>query len=117
MAAADPSNGEQKVAAAKRHRIEWYAGAVLFIAFIGAHLLISARAAVKVAGVACVITGVLWMLRRSVPIGIEGRAPSFYLGGWAAFLAGLAIVVVGGGLLAYSTLVACVLGWTLTDEC
>ena len=101
----------------KHLRIEWYAGAIFFISFIGVHLMFGAKAAVRVAGVACVATGVLWMFRRSVPVGIEGRAPSFYLGGWAAVLAGLAIGVVGVGLLTYSALAACLLGWALAGEC
>jgi hypothetical protein len=105
------------MAAQKRYRMEWFAGAIVFIAFIGAHLLINASAAVKVAGGACVITGILWMFRRAVPLGVEGRAPSAYLGGWAAFLAGLAMVIIGGGLLAYSGLAACVLGWASAGEC
>lgn len=101
----------------KRYQIEWYAGAVVFIAFIGAHLMFGAKVAVKVAGVACVATGILWMLRRAVPVGVEGRPPSFYLSGWAAVLAGLAITIVGVGLLAYSGLAACLLGWAPAGEC
>lgn len=101
----------------KQHRFEWFAGAVFFITFVGAHLLVSARAAVKVAGAFCVVTGLWWMFRRSVPVGIEGRAPSFYLDGWIAILAGLSMALVGGVLLAYSTLVACVLGWASVGEC
>jgi hypothetical protein len=34
----------------KRHRFEWYAGVVVFIAFIAAHLMFGAKAAVKVLG-------------------------------------------------------------------
>ena len=101
----------------KRHRFEWYGGVIAFIAFIGVHLLFDAKAAVKVAGVACLATGMLWMFRRSVPVGIEGRAPSFYLGGWTAVLAGLAIAAVGVGLLAFSALAACLLGWAPAGEC
>ncbi len=101
----------------KRHRLEWYVGAAFFIAFVGAHLMFSAKAAVKVIGLACVATGILWMYRRSVPVGIEGRAPSFYLGGITALLAGLVMAVVGICLLAYSGLAACLLGWALDGEC
>ena len=101
----------------KRHRIEWYAGLIFFIAFIGAHLLLSAKAAVKVAGVACVASGLLWMIRRSVAVGIEGRPPSFYLGGLAAFVVGAALLVLGVALLAYSALATCLLGWAPAGGC
>ena len=101
----------------KRHRIEWYAGLIFFIAFIGAHLLFGAKAAVKVAGIACVASGLLWMIRRSVPVGIEGRAPSFHLGGFAALVAGAAMLAVGVALLAYSALATCLLGWAPDGEC
>lgn len=101
----------------KRHRIEWYAGLIFLIAFIGAHLLFSAKATVKVAGVACVATGLLWMIRRSVAVGIEGRPPSFYLGGFAAVITGAAMLAVGVALLAYSALATCLLGWAPDGEC
>ena len=100
-----------------RHRFEWYAGAVVFIAFIAAHLMFGAKAAVKVLGVACVATGLLWMVRRSVPVGIEGRAPSFYLGGWGAILAGLAMLAVGVVMLTYAAVAVCLLGWGSAAEC
>lgn len=65
----------------KHPQIEWYSGALVFITFIGAHLIFGGKAAVRVAGIACVVTGFLWILRRSVPFGIEGGAPSLYLKG------------------------------------
>jgi hypothetical protein len=79
----------------KRHRIEWYVSTIFFIAFVCADLLLSAKAAVRVAGVVCMATGSLWIFRRSVPVGIEGRPPSYFLNGWIAILAGLAIAAVG----------------------
>lgn len=105
------------ISSEKRHRIEWYAGLIFFIAFIGAHLFFSARTAVKVAGVACVASGLLWMIRRSVAVGVEGRPPSFYLGGLAAFVVGAAMLAVGVALLAYSALATCLLGWAPAGEC
>jgi hypothetical protein len=101
----------------KRHRVEWFAGAIVFVVFIAAHLMFGAKAAVKVLGVTCVMTGALWMFRRSVPVGIEGRAPSFYVGGWSAVLAGLAIAAIGIGLLTYSSLAVCLLGWGADADC
>ena len=101
----------------KRHRIEWWTGAIVFVVFIGAHLVFGARAAVKVAGAACLVTGLYWMLRRSVPVGVEGRAPSLYLGGWAAVLAGLVIMAFGIALLVHSVVAVCLLGWGSDGEC
>ncbi|WP_232077312.1 hypothetical protein [Variovorax sp. PBL-E5] len=117
MAAVDHTNKEQAVSSKKRYQLEWYTGAMFFVTFIGAHLIFGAKTAVKVAGVACVATGILWMFRRTVPVGVEGRAPSFYLGGWAAVVVGVAIAIVGVCLLAYSGLAACLLGWAPAGEC
>lgn len=100
-----------------RHRVEWYAGASVFVAFIAAHFMFGAKAAVKVLGVACVATGLLWIFRRSVPVGVEGQAPSFYLRGWGAIFAGLAMLAVGVLLLSYSAVAVCLLDWGSAGEC
>jgi hypothetical protein len=117
MVVDDLADEERTVSSEKHLRLEWYAGAIFFCSFIGAHLMFGAKAAVRVAGVACVATGILWMVRRSIPVGIEGRAPSAYVAGWPAVLAGLAIGAVGVGLLIYSALAACLLGWAPVGEC
>lgn len=119
MVGVDPTEKEKSVSYQKhnRHQVEWYAGAIVFAIFVGAHFMFGIKAAVKVAGAACVATGILWMLRRSVPVGIEGRPPSHDLRGWGAVLAGLVITVVGLALLAYSGLAACLLGWASDGEC
>lgn len=101
----------------KRHRFGWFTGAVVFITFIAAHLMFGAKTAVKVLGVTCVATGLLWMFRRSIPVGIEGRAPSFYLEGWGAIFAGLAILAVGVLMLVYSAVAVCLLGWGSAADC
>lgn len=101
----------------KRHQFEWFAGLFFFIAFIAAHFMFGIKAAVKVLGVACIATGLLWMCRQSVPVGAEGREPSFYLNGWGAVLAGLLMLVVGVMLLIYSGMAVCLLGWGGGTEC
>jgi hypothetical protein len=95
----------------KRYQFEWYAGASIFVAFIGAHFMFGAKAAVQVLGAACVVTGMVWIFRRSIPFGIEARAPSFYLKGWGAILGGLAMIASGVILLSYAAIVMCMLGW------
>lgn len=107
----------QEMNSEKRHQIEWFTGLAFFIAFIAAHFMFGIKAAVKVLGVACIATGLLWMCRRSVPVGTEGREPSFYLNGWGAMLAGFLILVVGVMLLIYSGMAVCLLGWGGGTEC
>ena len=92
-------------------------GVAFFVAFIAAQFLFGIAAAVKVLGVACVATGALWAVGRSVPVGIEGRPPSFFLRGWLAILAGVAMASLGIGLVLYSRQSACVLGWAAASAC
>jgi hypothetical protein len=56
--------------------VERVSGFLFFAAFIAADLLISHTAAVKVAGVSCVVTGITWMWKRSIGVGIEDRDPN-----------------------------------------
>ena len=93
------------------------AGLAFFGAFIAAQFLFGIAAAVKVLGAACVATGALWVFGRSVPVGIEGRPPSFSLRGWVAVFAGLAMASLGIGLMLYSHQSACLLGWAIAAEC
>ena len=92
-------------------RLEWWGGLAFFIVFIAAHLVLGIKAAVKVIGVACIVTGGMWVVRRSVPVGIEARAPSFYLHGWTAKLGGIVMIAFGIALLLYSAQAAYLLGW------
>lgn len=91
--------------------LEWLGGLASFIAFIAADLLIGISAAVKVIGMACIVTGGIWIGRCSIPVGVEGRAPSFYLHGWAAIIIGIVMTAFGIALLFYSTQAAYLLGW------
>lgn len=48
----------------------------------------------QVAGVIIIIVGIVWCIKRTVPVGIEGRPPSFYVEGkWAIVLGALAIIL------------------------
>ena len=45
-------------------------------------------------GLIAISTGIYWIIKRSVPVGIEGKKPSFYAkGGWAIFLGIVAIII------------------------
>ena len=80
---------------------------LFFVGFVATDLLISHVAAVRVAGVACFVCGVVWMWKRSIEVGIEGREPSFFLTGVPALLAGLLMVALGLATLLQSGRVAC----------
>jgi len=97
--------------------LEKIAGGVFFVCFIAAHLFFGIAVAVKVLGVACLFTGAIWSIGRSVPVGIEGRPPSFFIRGIGALFAGLVMATLGVLLLLYSSQAACMLGWDSADAC
>jgi hypothetical protein len=100
-----------------KHKIEWVIGAALFIGFILTHLIFGIAPAVKVLGASCIFTGVLWMYRRTIAVGIEGRVPSHYIRGLLAIFLGVAMVVIGIVMWRYSLHVACLLGWSNDKDC
>jgi len=100
-----------------REHLEKIAGGVFFVSFIAAHFLFGISAAVKVLGLACLVSGAIWSIGRSVPVGIESRPPSFFLRGRGALLAGLAMASFGVLLLLYSSRAACMLGWATGAAC
>ena len=87
------------------------------MAFIAAQFMFGITAAVRVLGLACIVTGVVWSFGRSVPIGIEGRPPSFFLNGTCALIAGIAMVALGAAFMVYATQAACLLGWANEKLC
>jgi len=46
-------------------------------------------------GIGLIIVGLVWMYRRQIGLGIEGRAPSLYVNGKVAFALGLIALLVG----------------------
>ena len=100
-----------------REHLEKIAGGAFFVSFIAAHFLFGITVAVKVLGVACLVSGAIWCVGRSVPVGIEGRPPSFFLRGIGALLAGLSLAALGVFLLLYSLQAACMLGWATSAAC
>jgi len=97
--------------------VERVSGFLFFAAFIAADLLISHTAAVKVAGVSCVVTGITWMRKRSIGVGIEDREPSFFLTGLSAQLVGALMIALGAAMLFQSGRMACVFGWSTDPLC
>ena len=46
-------------------------------------------------GLAVIAVGIYWIVRRGVPVGIEGRPPVFHARGRWAVVLGMAAIVVG----------------------
>src|SRR5215467_12876748 len=100
-----------------RESAEKIAGVCGLVAFIVAQFLFGITSAVRVLGILCVVSGAYWVLRGSVPVGIEGRPPAFYLRGASALIAGMAMAALGFALFVYSKQAACLLGWASQSEC
>lgn len=94
-----------------RATIEGLLAGALFAAFIVADRFFGPIATVRVVGVAFMVCGLVQSVERNIPIGIEGREPSFYLRGKLAVVAGLASFALGVFFMIYPGPVACVLGW------
>jgi hypothetical protein len=100
-----------------RDTLERVAGIAFFVAFVATHFMFGITAAVRMLGIACVFTGLVWSFGRSVPVGIEDRPPSFFLRGFGALLAGLTIIALGIAFMIYAAQAACILGWTDEKQC
>lgn len=93
-------------------RYEQVIGALGLIAFIVADQFFGVVAAVRVAGLLCLACAALWLIRRTVPVGIEGQPPAFFLSRALRLLAGIAMLSVGIALLAFPSAAGCFLGWS-----
>ena len=92
-------------------RFEQIVGYIGFAAAIAAHFLFDIVASVRVVGLGCIVSGVIWVVRRSIPMGWEGQPPSFYVTAIPALVVGVAMAVLGVALVAFSSRTACSLGW------
>jgi hypothetical protein len=100
-----------------REGIEGVVGFAFFVAFVAAHFFFGITVAVRVMGVGCIVGGTLWAKRRSVPVGIEGEPPSFYIRGTGATLIGIALTILGLALLVFANEAACIVGWAKGSQC
>ena len=98
-------------------RFEQIAGYIGFAAIVAASLLFGIVAGVRVAGLGCIVSGVIWAVRRSIPVGWEGRPPSYFVTGFLALIVGMAIVLLGIALMALPSPVACLLARINEAEC
>ena len=100
-----------------RENVEKIVGGVFFVGFIAAHLIFGINTAVKVLGLACVVFGLFCAIDRSVPVGIEGRPPSFFIRGIGALLVGFLMAGLGAFLMLFSNQAACIFGWSTALAC
>lgn len=49
----------------------------------------------QIFGILLSITGVVWIVKRNIPVGIEGREPMFHLKGKISVLIGVIIMIIG----------------------
>ena len=96
---------------------EKIAGYVGLAMVVGADQFFGITAAIRVAGICCMASGVHWMTMRSIPVGWEGQPPTRLMTGSAAIASGLAMLVVGVVLVVFSSEVACFLGWQEMSRC
>jgi hypothetical protein len=95
------------------NRLLTIAGTVLFVSAIAAHWLFGASATIRVVALGLVLAGVNALLVREVPVGWEGRPPSFRLRGHGAVLLGVAAIITGIGALVFASRTACAIGWSV----
>lgn len=46
-------------------------------------------------GFGVVIVGIVWILKKDIPVGIQGKAPSFYVKGKIAVALGILTIILG----------------------
>jgi hypothetical protein len=78
-----------------------------FVAIVMVFVFVGNVAGFRVAGVATAVSGLVTVKRGALPVGIEGRPPSFYLTGIWATVGGLAIVALGCALILFAPEVVC----------
>ena len=93
------------------NRLPTIVGPVLFVAAIAAHWAFGPVATVRVAGAGLALFGVHSLLVREIPVGWEGRPPSFHLRGPLAVLIGVVAMAAGLAMLVFAPAAACVIGW------
>jgi hypothetical protein len=93
------------------NRLLTIAGPALFISAIAAYWLLGPSATVRVVAVSLVLSGANTVFTREVPVGWEGRPPSFHLRGPVAFAIGAVAIAAGIAMVLFAPSVACAIGW------
>ena len=96
---------------------EWFLGLAFLAVAMATHFFLGVDALVRVVGIACVLTGLYWAFTRRIPVGWEGRPPSFHLTGPAAVISGILMVAFGLLLLFFAPVAACLVGWSESSSC
>lgn len=80
-----------------------------FLAIVAVSTVFGAAAFYRVLGIVGAVHALLGALSQNIPVGIEGRAPSFILRGRTAVVVGIVIAIACGALTWFAPLIACVL--------
>jgi hypothetical protein len=80
---------------------------VEFAAVVAVSFLFGAVAFYRVLGILGAAHGLVIACRRNIPVGIEGREPSFYLQGKAAIVAGVTLALICAALSWFAPEMAC----------
>jgi hypothetical protein len=94
-----------------RRHYEQILSVVGVLAFIAAQQMLGGVAAVRVAGLICLVCAAFWLVPRSLAAGSKGQGTGHFLGVTPALLAGMAMLAAGIALLAFPARAACLLGW------
>jgi len=95
-----------------RRQYEQILSVIGLVAFITAQQLLGGLAAVRVAGVLCLVGAGLLISRCMLSPGAKGQGLAYFLRPTPALLAGLAMLAAGIALLAFPVRAGCLLGWS-----
>ena len=96
---------------------QWFIGAAFFATAIAVHFLFGVNWLVRIIGTACLLTGLFWAFIQRIPVGWEGRAPSLYLTGAVAIIAGVIMGFIGLLMIFFAPVAACLIGWSASSSC
>ena len=95
-----------------RRHYEQILSVIGLLAFIAAQQLLGGLAAVRVAGLLCLVCAAFCIFRRTQPAGGKGQDAGYLQRVTPALLAGLAVLAVGMALLGFPERAGCLLGWS-----
>jgi hypothetical protein len=90
----------------------WLFNLVAFAACFIAFAAFGNVAGYRVLGLVCCVGGAVVMYIRSIPIGIEGRPPSFYISGGAALFVGFLLSLLGLIILLFAKSISGDISWS-----